>query len=249
MPDFTGWAESSAPRVLEPGEIQIWQIPLAAHVAAEGWLKELLSVEERIRAGCFHFAPDQRRFIIRRAVLRQLLALALEIEPQAIQLEFGPHGKPFVAGQAGACGLQFSCSHSADWALIALARGSELGVDLEQHRPMADAENLAKNFFSPSEINELMELPLELKTAGFFNCWTRKEAFVKAIGRGLSYPLNRFSVSLAPDKPAALLAVAEDAEVLKRWGLISLDIVSNHYSAALVFEKERTALKYFTWNW
>jgi 4'-phosphopantetheinyl transferase len=131
--------------------------------------------------------------------------------------------------------------------LIALTRGSELGVDLEQRRPMADAEDLARSFFSPLEINELAGLPPELKLAGFFDCWTRKEAFIKAIGLGLSSPLDGFSVSLSPNQPTALLEVADDTEALKKWGLIALDVAPD-YSAALVFEKRQTFLKYFTWN-
>ena len=248
MSEFTGWVKSFSMPVLEPDEIQVWRILLNAQVAAELRLKEALSAAEHLRARRFHFAPDRRRFIIRRAVLRQLLATILEVKPQAIRLEFGAHGKPSVAGQVGADGLRFSCSHSADWALIALTRGNELGVDLEQHRPMADTEDLTRNFFSLVEINELAGLPPELRLAGFFDCWTRKEAFIKAIGLGLSYPLNGFSVSLSPNQPATLLEVADDTEALKKWGLISLNVAPN-YSAALVFEKRQTFLKYFTWNW
>jgi 4'-phosphopantetheinyl transferase len=246
--ESTGWTESSAGLVLDQGEIQVWRISLTDKFGAEIRLNEFLSPAEHLRAGHFYFAPDRRRFIIRRAVLRQLLAAILKIEPQAIRLEFGAHGKPSVAGQAGADGLRFSCSHSADWALIALTRGNELGVDLEQHRPMADTEDLARNFFSLVEINELAGLPPELRLAGFFDCWTRKEAFIKAIGLGLAYQLNGFSVSLAPNQPAALLEVTDNAEALKKWELISLNVAPD-YSAALVFEKRQTFLKYFTWNW
>jgi 4'-phosphopantetheinyl transferase len=248
MAESTGWTESSVGPVPDQGEIQVWRISLTGKFDAEIRLNEFLSAAEHLRASHFHFAPDRRRFIIRRAVLRQLLAAILKTEPQAIRLEFGTHGKPFVAGQAGADGLRFSCSHSADWALIALTRGSELGVDLEQRRPVVDTEDLARNFFSPVEINELVGLSPELRLAGFFDCWTRKEAFVKAIGLGLSYPLNGFSVSLSPNQPATLLEVADDIEASKKWRLISLDVAPD-YSAALVFEKRQTFLKYFTWNW
>lgn len=244
----TRWVASPKAPVLRVNEVQVWRIPLADHAGAEVRLKELLSPDEHVRAEHFHFLHDRQHFIIRRAVLRQLLAAVLATKSQAIRLEFGAHGKPFVAGQIGACRLQFSCSHSADWALIALTRGSELGVDLEQHRSMPDAEDLAKNFFSCAEINELAGLPSELKTAGFFNGWTRKEAFVKAIGLGLSCPLNGFSVSLAPNQPAALLEVTNNAEALKRWELISLNVAPN-YSAALVFENQQASLKLFTWSW
>jgi len=106
--------------------------------------------------------------------------------------------------------LRFNCSHSGDWALVALARGIELGVDLEQHQPMSDAADVAKKFFTTAEINELNHLPFALKTAGFFNCWTRKEAFVKARGEGLGFGLARFDVSLAPGGPARILRVDQD---------------------------------------
>ena len=111
---------------------------------------------------------------------------------------------------------------------------------------MTEAEDLAKSFFSLAEINGLANLPPTLKLAGFFNVWTRKEAFVKAIGLGLSYPLNRFSVSLAPDRPAALLEVTDEIDALKRWTLHSLEVATN-YSAALVFEGKRKSLKSYTW--
>ena len=132
-------------------------------------------------------------------------------------------------------------------ALIALARGIELGVDLEQHRPLPDAGDLVKNFFSAAEIRALAELPPALQTTGFFNAWTRKEAFVKAIGLGLACPLNRFTVSLAPDQPAALLAVADAADALEKWNLVSLAVAAD-YSAALVYEGPPAVLKCLAWN-
>lgn len=247
MSGAADWCETSKVSVPSQSEIQVWRIPLTVQPGTETRLRDFLCLQERDRAGRFHFARDQRRFVIRRAVLRQLLAASLETTPQAVQLEFGPHGKPVVSGQTSASGLRFSCSHSGDWALIALARGSELGVDLEQHRPMIEAEALAKSFFSPAEISELAGLPPTLKLAGFFNAWTRKEAFVKAIGLGLSYPLDRFSVSLAPDKPAVLLAVADEVDALKKWTLNSLDAFPN-YSAAIVSECKQPFLRSFTWK-
>ena len=242
-----GWTESAAAKVPEPGEIHLWRISLASQLDEDVRLKKLLFPEELDQAGRYRFVRDQRRFIIRRAVLRQLLAACLAISPLAVRMKFGVHGKPVVSGQADGGDLRFNCSHSGDWALIALARGRELGVDLEQHRPMTDAADVAKNFFTFAEISELNSLPSALKTAGFFNCWTRKEAFVKALGLGLAYPLNRFAVSLSPEKPAALLAVADDPAALEKWGMISLEVAPD-YSAALVFEGKSAVLKYFTWN-
>lgn len=241
------WDESAGIPALGAGEIQVWKIPLVGQPGEESRLKEILSPDERVQAGRFHFTHDQRRFVIRRAVLRQLLAASLEIAPQEVRLEFGAYGKPFVSGQSDDEALRFSCSHSADWALIAVTRGLELGVDLEQHRTMTDAEDVARNYFAETEIHELAALPPAFKTAGFFNCWTRKEAFIKALGLGLSFPLDRFAVSLSPAKPAKLLMVKDDSAVLGKWSLISLDVLPD-YSAALVFEGKNTSIKRFAWN-
>jgi 4'-phosphopantetheinyl transferase len=112
---------------------------------------------------------------------------------------------------------------------------------------MTDAEDLARAFFSNAEINELAQMPQALKLRAFFNGWTRKEAFVKAIGLGFSYPFNRFSVSLAADKPVALLEVVDDPEALKKWSLISLEVAPD-VSAALVFEGKPSRVKFFEWN-
>lgn len=228
-------------------QIQVWRINLAQDTAGEDRLKVCLSGEERERAGRFHFAHDRRRFIIRRGVLRHLLAVHLGASRDAVRLLPGPHGKPAIPGQEGPAGLRFSCSHSADLGLVAIARGRELGVDLEQHRPLADAGKLTNAFFSPCEIAALTGVPPELKERSFFDCWTRKEAFVKAIGLGLSFPLHRFAVSLAPDQPAALLRVEDDPGAVDRWKMLSLDITPD-YSAALVFEGRDANLKCFEWN-
>jgi len=242
----THWHEPS--EVLAPGpvEIHVWKINLAAP-ADVARLELFLSAEEREQAARFHFVADQRRFIIRRAVRRQLLAVCLEKKPEAVHIRFSSHGKPAIAGQEGVAGLRFSCSHSADLGLVALARGIELGVDLEQHRQLADAEGLAGTYFSDAEIRELAALPESLKAAGFYNCWTRKEAFVKAIGLGLAFPLNRFSVSLAPGRPAALLDVAEEYGPATKWTMFLMEPRPD-YSAALVFEGKAAPVKFFQWN-
>lgn len=245
--ESTVWIESSAVSAPAAGEIHLWRIALAGRLGDESRLRQWLSPEESAQADRFHFARDQRRFVIRRAVLRQILAACLGINPLSVQFELGAHGKPAIADQPSVGRLRFSCSHSGDWALIALARDLELGVDLEEYRPMTDAEDVAKKYFSAVEISELASLPSALKTVGFFNCWTRKEAFIKALGMGLYYPLDRFAVSLSPKKPAALLTVADDPDALQKWNLISFAAVPN-YSAALVFAGKSAALKLFTWS-
>ena len=131
--------ETSEVPTLGQSEIQVWEINLAAPPGEVSRLRNFLSAAEREQAARFHFAHDQRRFVVRRAILRRLLAASLETHPEAIQFKNSSQGKPQVFGQKLPDGLRFSCSHSADLALVALARGRELGVDLEQHRLLADA--------------------------------------------------------------------------------------------------------------
>ena len=236
-------------RLMPPGqmEIHIWRIKLDLPPEEVARLEKQLSTEECERCRRFRFATDQRRFIIRRAALRRLLAAGLKIVPEAVQFKPGAHGKPVVCEETDACDLQFNCSHSGDWALIAIARGIELGVDLEQHKDLPDAGDLATRFFSASEIRELAGLPPSQKTVGFFNCWTRKEAFVKAIGLGLSFPLGCFSVSLATDKPATIVSVPAECGAINQWSMTHLGVCPD-YSAAIVFAGENPRMKFFEWS-
>lgn len=241
------WRPVSTFPVPGRSEIQVWRINLAAPPAEVDRLLNSLSAEEREQAARFHFAPDQRRFVVRRVRRRQLLSACLGIRPETLRLEFTGHRKPVLHVPGGADGLRFNCSYSADLALIAISRGRELGVDVEQHRDLADAEALAKAFFSEREIRELAELPQASKLKGFFDCWTRKEAFVKAVGLGLTCPLNRFSVSLAPGRPAAVLEAADELGAAEKWTMISL-ATGPDFSAALVFEGPAARINLFNWN-
>ena len=243
----TPWREISKIPPVAPGEIQVWRINLRRPPAEISQRQNLLTAAEKIQAAQFHFSHDQRQFIVRRVARRQLLATNLGLRPEVIQIESANFQKPAIAETQNPDRLRFNCSHSADWALIALAPEKEIGVDLEQHRPLADAGDLAGKFFSDHEIRELAGLPSALRLQGFYNSWTRKEAFVKAIGLGLAYPLNRFSVSLAPDKPAAILDVADDSAALKKWSVISLEVAPD-YSAALVFADKKSSVKYLDWS-
>ena len=241
------WSRQSQVPPLGLSEIHVWRIRLAWPDPVTSRLKKCLTAEESDRAAGFHFARHQRRFIIRRAILRQLLAAYQGGRAERVCLRPGPFGKPFIPGQDGPAGIRFSCSHSADLGLIAISRGRELGSDLEQHRELSDADDLAADCFSAAEVKELTGLPAPWKTKGFFNCWTRKEAYVKATGLGLSYPLDRFSVSLAPGRHAALLHVVDDQDAVKKWTLVSLD-VSRDYSAALVFSGGNASLQLLEWH-
>ena len=163
----------------------------------------LLSCEERERACRFAGDLERRRFMVARARLRQLLGVRLGVAPEALELEYAVGGKPRLHPRFGG-DLRFNVSHYQDVAAFAFANGREVGIDIEGVRNLAEADAIAALAFSPREHRTYLALDPEQKPLGFFNCWTRKEAFVKAIGEGLRHPLHRFDVSLVPDEPARL---------------------------------------------
>jgi 4'-phosphopantetheinyl transferase len=186
-----------------------------------GPLAGLLSADERERAGRFAFERDRRRYIVARARLRQLLGERLGAAPESLQFVYKPHGKPALARCPGRRDLRFNVSHCGEVAAYAFAEGRAVGVDIEEIRELPDAEDIAMRFFSRRERAAYMRLPVRERPQGFFNCWTRKEAFIKALGSGLSCPLDSFDVSFAPGRPARILRVGRVAASRCGWTLRS----------------------------
>lgn len=174
-------------------------------------LAGLLSDAERQRASRFVFDRDRRRFIVSRGRLRQLLAARLGVAPESVELTYGAHGKPAVTVGPADPDLRFNVSHCDDLAVYAFSYGVDIGVDVEAIRVIPDADRIAARFFSRRESETYRALDARDKPVGFFNCWTRKEAFIKALGDGLGHRLDSFDVSLAPDEPAAILRVGATA--------------------------------------
>lgn len=167
-------------------------------------LATLLSQPEKARAARFRFERDRRRYIVSRGRLRELLASRLGRDPRALELVYGRNGKPALADAA----LHFNVSHCADLAVYAFSTEREIGVDLEALHPIREAEGVVAQFFSRLEIEAFRALDAASRTLGFYNCWTRKEAMVKALGAGLAMPLDGFAVSLAPGDTPRVLHVA-----------------------------------------
>jgi len=204
-------------------DVHVWRTALDRPADAVAALAETLSGDERDRAARFHFERDRRRFTAARGGLRALLAAYLGVTPAAVAFEYGAHGKPRVAEAPAGGDLRFNVSHSAGVALYAVARGREVGVDVEGHREDFATAEIAERFFSPAERRALSALPPERRCEAFFACWSRKEAYIKARGLGLSLALDAFDVSLAPGEPAALLATRDDPAERDRWSLRALD--------------------------
>lgn len=202
------WAECAWS--LAHGTIEVITTRLDLDAAAVTEEAEYLREDERQRASRFHFPRDCARFIVARARLRQLLASLLNAQPASIHLRYGRRGKPELARQFAASGLKFNMSHCEDLAVYAFTSGSNVGIDVEAVRTLADADEIAARFFSRRENEAYLALDPRDRPLGFFNCWTRKEAFIKALGEGLYHPLDAFDVSLAPDEPAKILRVGGD---------------------------------------
>jgi 4'-phosphopantetheinyl transferase len=225
-----------------------WEVPL--QTAVDLWALDLdgerpstyqplLSADERERAGRFHFERDRNRYIVGRGRLRQLLGQYLDLPPQKITFAYTDHGKPYLPPQPDQPDLRFNISHSQQFALLAFAWGRRLGVDVEVIRPLTDMADLVRRFFAPAEIAAWEAVPPERQAEAFFCGWTRKEAFIKAIGEGLSYPLGRFVVSLHPNQPAQLLAIQGDPTAAQKWEMASLRPFPQTV-AAVVVEKVRS---------
>lgn len=211
--------------------VQIVAARLEAAPDALASLAACLSEGERARAARYRLGRDRRRYIVARALLRRLLGERLGEPPAALQLGRGARGKPALTGRQARSGWRFNVSHCEDLALFAFSREGALGVDVEAVRAFADAEAIARRFFSPAEAQAYLALAPQERALGFFQCWTRKEAVIKALGEGLYLPLDSFEVSLAPGAPAAVLRMAQ-AEGDGGWRLHSFSPLPGFIAAA-----------------
>jgi len=209
------WIESPLP--LPEDEVQLWRVDLEAIGADESRWQRVLSPDELARASRYHFSRDRQRFVATRALLRTILASYLARDANGLSFCYSKKEKPSLGPAHVESGVNFNVSHSGGIALLAFARRREIGVDVEQVRPDSDLKAIARRFFSAHEQNELDALPTEEKAEAFFRCWTRKEAYIKATGDGLSLPLSQFDVSLAPGETSALLATRPDGSEAGRW--------------------------------
>ncbi len=230
------WPEAAAVPALADNEVHVWRLALDQPADRLDALRRTLAADERQRAERFHFDKDRRHFIAGRGLLRTLLGGYLGRDPGSLHFAYNPQGKPMLVG-AGA-DLRFNLTHSHGLALLAVSRGRELGVDVERIRPEFAGDAVARRFFSPREVAALSALGGERRHEAFFVCWTRKEAYLKATGKGLSLPLDCFDVSLLPGEPAALLATRHDPAEAARWSLRALSPARGFAGALAVEGKE-----------
>jgi 4'-phosphopantetheinyl transferase len=213
-------------------DIHVWTLRVRAEREVADHFYPLLSPDEQVRAQRFRVDRLGYSFATARGILRVLLGRYLQIAPTAIQFFYGARGKPGLELKQP---VHFNASHAGELVVIALTRGCELGVDVERLRPLTDLAAIAERFFSPEESAELSALPHQQQELGFFACWTRKEAYIKAIGEGLSAPLNDFCVSLRPGQPACFVHFAHNSLLARQWMLHDLPLAPD-YAAALAYQ-------------
>jgi 4'-phosphopantetheinyl transferase len=226
------WAEFDGTRMLASDEVHVWRATLDLSQSRFDNLYQLLSPDERQRANRFRNEADTRRSVIGRGYLRLLLGWTNGLRGEELQFEYDEFGKPaLVPGQRS--GLHFSVSHSGEQILLAVARNRSVGVDVERIRTDLSVNDLAARFFSVAEAKSLGSLSGPVLYRAFFACWSRKEAYVKAKGQGLSLPLDQFDLAFLPDEEPRLLVTRPDSAEAGRWRLVALDVAQG-YSAALI---------------
>ena len=222
-------------------EVHVWRFSLDPPAETIARLEALLSDDERRRADRFRGPSLRPRYVAGRGSLRRLLASYTGCPPESLVFAYGLHGKPSLAD--GLPRIEFNLSHSHGLALCALASVGPIGVDVEQVRPMEDnGRKLIGRFFSVVEQAEFLNLPVTEHLAAFFRGWTRKEAFLKAVGTGLATVLDSFDVTLGPVVPAALLSQVNDPDAPARWSLLDVDPGAG-YAAALAVESRGLPLQ------
>lgn len=222
--DVDLWLTPPETPVQSRSEVHVWRTSLDRSPDDVETFRRLLSSDELHRAERLVFPEHRRRFIAARGSLRAILARYLAIAPAAIRFEYGPHGKPQLdTSHALAHPLHFNLAHSAELALFAVTGVGAIGIDVEQIRPDYPSAQIAKRYFSIVEIEALGRLAPQKYAEAFFRCWTRKEAFIKATGQGLSLPLDQFDVTLAPGETASLLRTAWDHDEAAHWSLRELE--------------------------
>lgn len=221
---------------LPEGVVHVWRLRIQDAKSAVDHLRLLLSDEEKERASRFYFEHLEQSFVTARGTLRMILETHTGTPANRIQLRYGEKGKPILATPSR---IRFNVSHSGDLAVFALTSDCDIGIDIEKIRSIPDRHEIANRFFCPEEARELALLGATDQERGFFLCWTRKEAYIKAIGDGLSAPLDAFQVTLKPGERAQFVRFRTDPDLVNQWSLNNLDL-DPLYAAAIAYrERER----------
>jgi 4'-phosphopantetheinyl transferase len=232
MPD-SPWRPAPAAPHLPPGVVHVWRAGLEPPPHLLARLEASLSDDERARAARFRFPAHRVRYAAGRGILRALLGRYVGVDPAAVRFGYTRHGKPYLERTPGMPDVRFNLSNAEALALVAFSVERDVGVDLEDLKPMPDAVSIATRFFSAPENDVFRTLGDDIRELAFFTCWTRKEAYIKAVGEGLSMPLDRFDVTFAPGEPARLVCTRPEPDQAGRWKLVDVDPGPGHVGALM----------------
>jgi len=239
MSDLGQWRLPANKRSLSDDEVDVWRVSLAPLGSMVNDFRDHLSGQENDRAEKFKFQNDRERYILTHGLLRVILSLYADVAPEELRFTENPYGKPELVHPSG-LNLTFNLSHSHERALIGIARGRQIGVDIEYVKNDFEWKEIVERFFSPREIQMINALPKDLQHRAFFTCWTRKEAYVKATGMGLSLPLKEFDVSPVPGAATLLLSSPEKT----RWSMKEVE-VAEAYVATVAVEGHDARIRYW----
>jgi 4'-phosphopantetheinyl transferase len=240
------WGPTSIGEELGADDAHVWLAFLDQPAGVIMNLASLLSDDECQKAGRYYRPRDRDRFIVGRGILRKIISSYIALPPDQLRFTYNEYGKPAISNDQNDRALNFNLSHSAGLILYAVAMRRDLGIDIEYIRDDFATLEIAERFFSKDEVAALKSLPANQRTVGFFNCWSRKEAFIKAKGMGVSYPLDKFTVSVAPGEPPAILKVDGGGRELERWKMYELNPGAG-YVAAMIASKPPVTLKQLHW--
>lgn len=241
------WSKPPKNLVISNREVHIWRTFIDIDSPIIKTYLPVLSIDELEKANRFYFPNDRNRFITVRSVLRRIIGNYTGKHPRELKFDFNQYGKPFLSQNSSKSTIKFNISHSHEVALIAVTQDFDIGVDVEYMHTNFDFEGIVEKFFSVNEKNVWRSLPSYHKVEAFFNCWTRKEAFIKAKGKGLSLPLNEFDVSFKPGEPALLLNTAWDRKEVGDWSVEEIK-PANGYVGALAVKGSNLDMKFWEWS-
>lgn len=238
------WQQAEKHPLLASRDVHIWRAFFDAWQPEVSRLTSVLNAAERERASRFYFEKDRSASIISRGLLRLLLGRYCSLDPQQIAFDYNEYGKPILVQDKQSAPIHFNLAHSHNTVVYAFTFIDSVGIDVEYIRSNIEYEDLAQHYFSPFEIAQLQAVSVTQKSQAFYAGWARKEAYIKARGKGLSIALDAFDVTLQPDAPARLVACREDAQDVEDWSLYALP-AEDDYASALVLKGECEKLHYF----
>jgi 4'-phosphopantetheinyl transferase len=229
---------------LADNDVHVWHMELDQPPDIVRSLYHLLAEDERRRAADFRFDQHRERFIVAHGLLRSILSAYTQCEPEALQFSTSTYGKPELSSVDSGKTLHFNISHSENQALFAFAVGRPVGIDIEYIRPVPNLDEVAATVFSPREQLILKSLPVQERAAAFFNGWTRKEALLKALGSGFSFPPQDIEVSLVLGEPVRVHSIKGNQHLAAQWHIEAITSISG-YAAALAIEGTISTIAYY----